>query len=112
MEPATLQEEPISHDTAEHLGTLLARLQKAVANLKKHEQNREKEAKIHAQHAEDLKQKVTKLLEETGTLKAERDQLRQQLKHVEGRNHNLQKHMDQVSTRLDAAINKIGELID
>lgn len=112
METATSQEEIISPDTSEHVNALFSRMQKAVAALQKREQAREKEAKAHMAQMDDLKQKVTKLLEETASLKADRDQLRQQVKHVEGRNHNLQKHMDQVGAKLDAAINKIGELID
>lgn len=112
MEPATSQEESVSADYTEHLSELFTRLQKAIAGLKKREQQHEKESKAQAEQVDDLKQKITKLLDETASMKADREQLRQQVKNLEGRNHNLQKHIDQVGTRLDAAINKIGELID
>jgi chromosome segregation ATPase len=112
MESAASTQENILHDQSERLGEVFARLQKAVTTLKKHEQTREKDAKLAAQQMEELKQKNAKLSEEIAALKTERDQLRQQVKHLDGRNQNLQKHMDQVSSKLEAAITKIGELID
>ncbi len=112
MESATTHEEGVLLDQSDRLAVAFERLQRALSAIRKREQAREKEAKIEAQQFEELKHKLAKLSEDYTALKAERDQLRQQVKHLDGRNHALQKHMDQVSAKLEAAITKIGELID
>lgn len=105
MMSAAQAEEPVLDENIEQLNALFVRLQKALSALKKHEQGRDKAE-------EDAKSKITRWLEETASLKADREQLRQQVKQLETRNQQLEKHIGQISSRLDAAIHKIGELID